>query len=162
MSTFFVADLHLGHVSMSVKRGFKSVTEHDEYIVSQWNKVVNKRDKVFILGDVTMETSKYQILGRLNGLLHVVLGNHDKYNHVKTLLQYAEQVSGMVNYKGYWLTHFPVHNRELSFRVKGNIHGHLHEYNVLGFNNLPDTRYVNVSCEQNNYTPQKLEHLWRI
>jgi len=159
MSTFFIADTHFGHENMAIKRGFKNASEHDEHIVSQWNKKVNKRDKVFLIGDVTMETSRYQILGRLNGFLHVILGNHDKYNHVQALLQYAHQVSGMVSYKGYWLTHCPVHPRELGFRVQGNIHGHIHEHLIIDIDGLPDKRYINVSCEQINYTPKTLDEL---
>ena len=48
MSTFFIADLHLGHKNMAIKRGFKDTFEHDEYLIKRWNKVVSKKDKVFI------------------------------------------------------------------------------------------------------------------
>ena len=70
----FIADLHLGHTNMALKRGFATVEEHDEYIISQWNKKVSKRDITWILGDVTMESSKsYPLLNRLNGMKKVVL-----------------------------------------------------------------------------------------
>lgn len=159
MSTFFIADLHLGHESMAIKRGFESAKAMEEYLIQKWNSVINKRDKVFILGDITMETNKYYQLGRLNGLKHVVLGNHDKHNHVQSLFQYVQQISGMVSYNGYWLTHCPVHPRELSFRVKGNIHGHIHEHTVYGNDDLPDNRYMCVSCEHLDYTPIEFNKL---
>ena len=86
----FIADLHFGHTNMAIKRGFETAEEHDEHIISQWNKKVNKRDVVWILGDITMESSKsYPLLNRLNGMKKVVLGNHDRQSDVPELLQYV-------------------------------------------------------------------------
>lgn len=163
----FIADLHLGHTNMALKRGFATVEEHDEYIISQWNKKVSKRDITWILGDVTMESSKsYPLLNRLNGMKKVVLGNHDMMKDIPALLQYVQGVSGMVSYKGIWLSHCPVHERELEFRVPRNIHGHIHEEQIMqlesfGFKDewVPDDRYHCVSCEHIDYTPVTLEEL---
>jgi calcineurin-like phosphoesterase family protein len=169
MSTVrFIADLHLGHTNMALHRGFTSVEEHDEYIISQWNKKVHKRDITWILGDVTMESSKsYPLLNRLNGMKKVVLGNHDRPSDVPELLKYVNSVSGMVRYKGLWLTHCPVHDRELEFRVPRNIHGHIHDKKVMriswNYGNATgmeeDDRYLCVSCEQVDYTPISLDEL---
>lgn len=138
---------------MAIKRGFKDEVEHDEFIVSQWNKVISKRDTVWILGDITMEkATPYPILNRLNGIKKVVLGNHDQPNHVPELLKYVKSVCGMVELKGYALTHCPIHESELN-RYRGNIHGHVH------LETLPDSRYINVSCEVVNYTPVKINSL---
>jgi calcineurin-like phosphoesterase family protein len=82
----FIADLHLSHQNMATRRGFSSIEEHDEHIIAQWNSVVSKRDVTYILGDVTMEkSSPYPLLDRLNGLKHVVLGNHDRRQDVPHL-----------------------------------------------------------------------------
>ena len=164
---FFIADLHLGHLNMAKKRGFETAEEHDEHIISQWNKKVSKRDVVWILGDVTMESSKsYPLLNRMNGLKRVILGNHDMAKDIPELLNYVHSVSGMVRYKGLWLTHCPVHERELEFRVPRNIHGHIHENLIMkleenGFKDewVPDDRYHCVSCEHVDYTPVTLEEL---
>ena len=40
---FFIADLHLGHTNMALKRGFATVEEHDEHIIEKWNSVVHKQ-----------------------------------------------------------------------------------------------------------------------
>lgn len=152
-NVFFIADLHFGHKNMALYRGFNSVEEHDQYIIDCWNKVVGKRSTVWILGDVTMEkTSHYHLLDKLKGSKRVVLGNHDKPQHVKQLLNYVDAVAGMVDYKGYCLSHCPIHEIELS-RYKKNIHGHVHG------NSLNDRRYVNVSCEAVNYTPISFEQI---
>ena len=164
----FIADLHLGHINMAKKRGFDTVEEHDEHIITQWNSVVHRRDITYILGDVTMESTKsYPLLNRLNGLKKVVLGNHDMPNHIPELLKYVNSVSGMVRYKGLWLTHCPVHDRELEFRVPRNIHGHIHDKKVMriswSYGNASgmeeDDRYLCVSCEQVDYAPISLDEL---
>jgi len=139
---------------MALKRGFSCADEMNEHIVNQWNKVVNKKDTTYILGDLTMEKANYEILNRLNGIKHVVLGNHDEGQHTKILQQYVNKIAGMVNYKKeFILTHCPIHPCELEYRFKCNIHGHVHE------NTLPDKRYVNVSAEVIDYTPKLLIEL---
>ena len=169
MSTVrFIADLHLGHDNMAKRRGFQSTADHDNHIISRWNSVVSKRDLTYILGDVTMESkSHYQALDKLNGRKIVVLGNHDKASHVKDLLNHVESVSGMVKYKGIFLTHCPIHPRELEYRVSHNIHGHIHsnyvEYDVRLFGikivSRVDRRYICVSCEHTQYLPKTLAEL---
>ena len=161
----FIADLHLGHVNMAVKRGFASVEEHDAHIIAQWNSVVAKRDVTYILGDVTMEKkSPYDLLDQLNGRKHVVMGNHDRRQDVAALLEHVDSVAGMVQYKGLILTHCPIHPMELDCRFPKNIHGHIHDKRVMidaptAPFEIPDDRYICVSCEQVDYVPQTLEEL---
>ena len=164
----FIADLHLGHTNMAKMRKLQDEFYHDEYIVDQWNSVVDKRDLTYILGDVTMENSKnYYRLDSLNGRKIVILGNHDRPQDVPELLKYVERVSGMMKYKGVWLTHCPVHESELEYRVNKNIHGHIHEKLVMkdvyewGYKKdpIPDDRYICVSCEHVDYKPKTLEEL---
>jgi len=164
----FIADLHLGHENMAKRRGFSTVEEHDEHIIAKWNSVVNKRDVTYILGDVTMEKkSSYPLLDRLNGVKHVVLGNHDRRQDVPHLLQHVESVGAMIQYKGVMLTHCPIHPMELDYRFKYNIHGHIHDKVVtkdiyeFGYktDTVPDERYICVSCERVDYLPKSLEEL---
>jgi calcineurin-like phosphoesterase family protein len=156
---FFIADLHLGHTNMALHRGFFSVEEHDEYVIAKYNSVVHKRDVTYILGDVTMEkSSPYPLLDRLNGVKHIVLGNHDRRQDVKKLLEHVESVGAMINYKGVFLTHCPIHPDELTYGIPKNIHGHIHD-KVVMLNGCPDPRYFCVSCEQVDYTPKTLKDL---
>jgi len=164
---FFIADLHLGHTNMALKRGFSTVEEHDEHIIAKWNSVVSKRDVTYILGDVTMEKSApYHLLGRLNGTKHVVLGNHDRRQDIKKLLEYVDSVAGMTHYKGVILTHCPIHPMELEHRFNKNIHGHIHSKQVMKVRDnwgeielVVDERYICVSCERVGFTPKTLEEL---
>jgi calcineurin-like phosphoesterase family protein len=153
---------------MATHRGFASVEEHDEHIITQWNSVVHKRDTTYILGDVTMEKAEqYALLDRLNGAKRVVLGNHDLPKHVPKLLEHVQSVSGMEKYKGIFLTHCPIHTMELEHRVSRNIHGHIHNHVVMkdvyefGYktNPVPDERYHCVSCERVDFIPRTLKEL---
>jgi len=151
-NVYICADLHFGHRNMAQRwRNCQDEFYHDEMLIKNWNSVVNKKDKVYILGDVTMESTKWYFrLDELNGIKVVVLGNHDDPGHVPELLKYVHQVAGMIKYKGHWLTHAPIHPCEL--RDKRNIHGHVHNHSVKDGNKL-DKRYINVSMENINYTP---------
>ena len=169
MSTVrFIADLHLGHKNVATRRGFESVEQHDEHIITQWNSVVHKRDITYILGDVTMEKAdQYALLDRLNGDKRVVLGNHDLSKHVPKLLQHVQSVSGMESYKGIFLTHCPIHTMVLEHRVSRNIHGHIHAsfvmypvrlFGIKLFDRV-DRRYHCVSCEHVDFIPRTLKEL---
>jgi len=166
----FISDLHLGHRNMAHTRGFETADEMNEYIVKQWNSVVNKKDVTYLLGDVTMERKDgYEILNELNGRKYVVLGNHDRRQDVPALLEYVDCVAGMIDYKKYaLLTHAPVHPDELRYRFKVNIHGHVHENTIMTTEwcrhretdiIVPDPRYKNVSAEVIDYTPKTLLEL---
>ena len=168
----FIGCLHLGHENMAKMRGFNSSFEHDEYLIQQWNSVVHKRDVVYILGDVSMETSEhYYLLDQLKGHKKVVLGNHDMGKDVPELLKYVENVSGMVHYKEFWLTHAPLHPQDLAF-VKGNIHAYIHEMEVP-YTEVPvdywnkkeiiksksNQGYYNVDAKLIDFKPQTIEEI---
>jgi calcineurin-like phosphoesterase family protein len=149
---FVISDPHLGHTNMALRRGFNSAEEHDNYIISKWNGVVKKNDTVYILGDIAMENSRYYYkLALLNGIKKTILGNHESPQHILELLKYVNSVCSSYTEKNCILTHIPIHPIEMS-RYRKNIHGHVHE------NTIDDNRYVNVSCEVIDYTPQLLNN----
>lgn len=155
MKTFFISDLHLGHTNLAKNiRGFDNIEDHDNYVIEMFNSVVtSKKDIVYILGDITMEkSSPYHLLDKLNGIKHVVLGNHDRHQDVHKLLYHVQSVSGMIDYKrNFILSHAPIHPQELYGKI--NIHGHVHKKSI------PDPRYINVCCEVVDYKPKTIEEL---
>lgn len=151
---YFLSDPHFGHESMAKHRGFENVDAQDSFIIDNWNKTVSKKDTVWLLGDITMEKSNYaKYLPKLNGLINVVLGNHDLPQHTKELAKLVNKIGGAVKYKGFILTHIPIHESEIN-RFRGNIHGHVHE------KSLGHTKYLNVSCEAIGYKPILFEDLF--
>jgi calcineurin-like phosphoesterase family protein len=171
--TRFIGCLHLGHKNMAIHRGFGGSEEHDEYLISQWNSVVlKKKDITYILGDITMEKSCcYPLLNCLNGIKHVILGNHDRRQDIPELLNYVDSVGGAVKYKGYILTHIPIHPNEIG-RFKGNIHAHIHHINKLepltvkesytdndNYINSGNKYYFNVDAKLIDFKPKTIEEL---
>ena len=157
-NTFLISDTHFTHRNILTFlnaegkpiRPFSSIEEMDETMIENWNKVVKPSDKVYHLGDVTFKFAYLQaIMPRLNGTKVLIKGNHDSFK----LSQYAQFFKDVRAYSildKFILSHIPIHEGSLS-RWKGNIHGHLHE-RLVG-----DPRYINVSCEQINYTPIPFE-----
>ena len=97
------------------------------------------------------ENYKKNKLALLKGIKKVILGNHDFPQHVPELLKYVNSVCSSYKEKNCILTHIPIHPFEMN-RYRKNIHGHVHE------NTIDDDRYVNVSCEVIDYTPQLLNN----
>jgi len=155
MSTFFISDTHFGHANIltfeAEHRPFASVEDMNEALVERWNSVVNPKDTVWHLGDVVFGQKNAWYLGRLNGQKKLVMGNHDQLN-LKTYSDYFHRIYGCFSLHltkeiKVILSHVPVHQDQFAHRFKANLHGHLHS------RTLPDPRYINVSCEQNNLTP---------
>lgn len=174
MTVYFISDLHLCHKNILKFSGkYRSWAEgdlnkHDSILIERINSVVHKRDKLFILGDVVFGRANLHMVAQINGYKHLIMGNHDSdYHTTKDLLKYFDKVSAIENYKGYWLTHAPIHPCEL--RGKKNIHGHVHhnsvKKDVFCQGDIPtdeqiiDPDYINVCVEMNQGYPVSYEEL---
>jgi len=170
--TFIIGDLHMGDEDMCklVKedghplRPFSSVEEHDETIIANWNKVVPKDAKVYVLGDIAQKKIDIAKIGRLNGSRKILIaGNHDIYPSSE-YLKYFKDIRGTHRLEnGILMSHIPVHPGTFGKAHKVNVHGHIHERRVLRDKYFPsdgtleiDPRYFCVSCEHINYTPMEL------
>jgi calcineurin-like phosphoesterase family protein len=80
--TWYTADLHLGHerIIELCGRPFESVSAMNEAIITRWNERVEPGDTVWVLGDVALGPieESLALVGRLNGHLLLVAGNHDR------------------------------------------------------------------------------------
>ncbi len=158
MSVFFISDLHLGHRNIlkhSPGRGGVTVQGHTEWLVTQWNSVVksDKRDVVWILGDVIFDETHAWALEAMKGRKKLVRGNHD-YFKMEFYLKYFEEIHGLYKKYGFWMSHAPIHPDEL--RGKKNVHGHVHQ-NIIKQGYKPDERYISVCVEACNGTPIPLD-----
>ena len=148
---YFTSDLHFGDDRICIRfRGMTS-EQNGEFIVHNWNKIITKKDTVYILGDFSTENPKVikEYLNKLNGVKVLIGGNHDDKKCCKEFADLGITVMGCLEYKGFICTHIPIHPLEVNF-FKGNIHGHLHTF---GKTKLEDNRYYNVASEFHNFSP---------
>ena len=120
-NVFFTSDLHLNHTFVAGTRDFDSSEAHDEALIERFNKIITKRDQLWVLGDVFMGsvTEGLKQVDRLNGIKHLVLGNHDaahplhKKSHTKQrrFLEVFESVhvheQHVIHGQKVLLSHFP-------------------------------------------------------
>lgn len=96
MSRFFTSDLHLGHRNIGRYEPGRAraagiepldgpaddATQAilDDDLIRRWNEVVEAGDEVWIIGDAVMGQLDHTLgqLGRLNGRIVLVPGNHDR------------------------------------------------------------------------------------
>ena len=86
-NVFFISDLHLGHENILQydNRPYKDLDEMHNDIIEKWNSVVKTDSTVFYLGDFCMKFSEQivELLKSLNGTIHFIMGNHDRFNQIK-------------------------------------------------------------------------------
>jgi len=163
MSEFFIADNHAFHyriIELCQRKPlgrdslFVDEYEMNDYMVKQWNSVVGKNDTVRHLGDFGFCQNLSDLrdfFNRLNGNIHLVIGNHDK--HSKMIRKRLDMVGfkTISDYPVLWdnrllLSHSPILNPKYV-----NIHGHLHE------KPSPSPWHISVSVELWDYKPVPLE-----
>lgn len=141
---YFTSDSHFGQRPLWKRRSFSSIEEHDNYYFEMFSKT-HKKDIIFHLGDFIFDTKdpkefeKYlNFFKKIPAKIKLIPGNHD------SILLYKQDVieimPPLVNYKGNWLSHCPIHPAEFRERYL-NIHGHNH------INHLKDQRYFNVCID---------------
>lgn len=151
MNTFFIGDLHLGHknIMQYCNRPFTSLDDMHEGLIHNWNKEVNAKDNVWVMGDVTFNKKYLPLLNELNGTKRLIMGNHDTLK-IEEYLPYFSRIFGTVEFSSCILTHIPVSEQQLVFRFDVNVHGHVHHLKN-GLEN--DLRYFNVCADHVHLTP---------
>ena len=146
---YVISDTHFSHRKVVEFRPWPTVEEHDRELVERWNATVKKDDTVWHLGDVCLGgKDKLSILGSLNGLKHLVMGNHDVYQR-DLYTPHFKRIVAAWEWNDCILTHIPVHPYQLDTRYRLNVHGHMHAARIEG-----DERYRCVSAEQTDYRPK--------
>lgn len=157
---YFISDLHFNHKNVMNFAG--DYRQGDTYIdnmhitIDLWNAKIKKNDTVYVLGDVAWDREGLEFCKELRGNKLLVRGNHDTFM-TKEYLEVFGEVYGIRMYKGYWLSHAPVHPCEL--RGRKNIHGHVHQNTVLTAYSEVDERYINVCIEATGGAPVLFEDI---
>lgn len=157
---FFTADLHFGHANIlkhMPERPFAAeglIKEHDEWLLDLWKSTAEKKDDIYILGDLTFLKTEdaRRLLEKLPGRKHLVEGNHD--GSIRSYSNYFSSVHQILDIaikptrcpflgSTFRLTmcHYPMvtwnHKPYGSIMLHGHCHGKLDEHNALS----PDLRF---------------------
>jgi calcineurin-like phosphoesterase family protein len=152
---WFSADTHYSHANVLhlCDRQFSDIYEHDKILIQNHNQLVSPNDDYFFLGDFAYRCSPErvtEILKKLSGRIHIVIGNHDK-----PLIQAAERgllndmlnknklvifglnaimedhtigITKMINIDGQlvFLSHYGLRTWPSAFRNSYHLYGHSH------------------------------------
>lgn len=162
--TWVISDTHFLHSNSIDKwkdgrqHDFKNVHHMDETLIENWNRYVQPGDKVYHLGDVFIGNKDEfkKLWPRLNGKKNLIVGNHDDIKFLASGAFFRKIYQSKVfRYQGhkFVMTHHPIRlgDPDDYHRDEFNIHGHVHR------NNVPDSRYFNVSVENIGYKPVLLQ-----
>jgi calcineurin-like phosphoesterase family protein len=155
---FFAGDLHLGHRNIIKYRpNFQTTEEHDFTVLDNIKTTVNKRDILYLMGDIAFTHEALNLVKGINCSKIAILGNHDFMGSIKIhdLIPVYDKIFGLHVYKGFWLSHAPIHSDELRKKF-GNIHGHTHDYCIN------DNRYINTSIDQFYYSAVEFKTIQEI
>lgn len=163
MKTFFIADPHFGHRAIIEyeNRPFETVEEMDQALIANWNRVVSKRDKVYLLGDVSFYKDEVtaNIVKQLQGIKYLVLGNHDSPNVKRYYDMGFHRVYDypVILQKFWMLSHEPLYtNTNMPY---ANIFGHVHA--AKQYTDYSSQSFC-VSVERINYTPIEFGEIKRL
>ena len=154
-------------------RPFETVHEMNESMIETWNKVVSEDDLVIHLGDMFFNKrgnfeQRKEIMTRLHGKKHLILGNHDKKGpeHFKNVgFEFVGDylVKGKIMFNHYYsiedlkYPHYGV--QACAKRVEENgseliLHGHRHNPNPVEW-----TNHFNVCVDQHEFKPINLHQM---
>jgi calcineurin-like phosphoesterase family protein len=167
---FFISDFHVGHgnVIRFDNRPFRDLNHMHETLINNWNSVVGEDDIVFYGGDLFYKcSSKYPMwfVNQLNGKIHFILGNHDRYQDIRKLNRFetidTEQKLDIKDEdadRGY--QHIHIHHHPILSWNKGShgawhLHGHVHQKMTLNpdYNWFYKRKVIDISCNGIDYTP---------
>ena len=149
--------MHLTHFDDDrfdiMQRPFGSLDEQINTIVNNWNKIVKPEDIVYHLGDVFKFKFNPDIVKKLNGKKHLIIGNHDKevQNYAELFTGISDSLTIKVKKDGtmLYLNHYP----SKGLADKFNICGHVHSAWKVQLNT------INVGVDAWNFRPVSLEQV---
>jgi calcineurin-like phosphoesterase family protein len=155
MAVFFTADLHFGHSGIITfcDRPFGDVSEMNKTLISNWNSRISNDDHVYIVGDLfyggrdaSGQNEAISIVRKLNGILHLIAGNHD-FPYLKNMeYHYLFADVDELRYlkhdgEDIFLCHYPMAEWSGYYRGSWHIYGHIH--------NAKNTAYQYMKSQEN-------------
>ena len=159
---WFIGDTHFRHSNLIkyCSRPFSSSEEMDEQLIKNWNKVVGREDRVFMLGDFALcgKDKIIEIGQQLKGRKILIMGNHDGASLTTYYNAGFEMASKFpILFKEFFiLSHEPQNIQENGMYV--NIFAHIHTN--PSFKTASAQSYC-VSAERINYTPIEFNEIYK-
>ncbi len=135
---YLTADQHEGHKNIIkyCNRPYKDVDQMRDGLVKKHNSVVTSKDTVFHLGDFSWAKKAEDVdayLEQLNGKHHLLIGNHDYKQTLKSSLwesvQHYKELKIRHDEEKYFLIlcHYPIESWNKMYWSSIHLHGHTHE-----------------------------------
>lgn len=178
MNTFFTSDTHFGHTGVIKlsNRPFADKQDMAEQLIQNWNNVVSEKDTVYHLGDFAFasRTQTEAIMRRLNGRIHLIMGNHDHSQTRKLALEHFESVRDYrqikIGDKKIILFHFPILYWNSMHHGSWHLHGHCHshcgmirtvasDHHGVEIEEEKIARSMDVGVDAHNYAPIEFEEV---
>ena len=164
---FFSSDLHFGHknilrytkrhlrygetletlVPSNITRWKEVIDLMNEDIITQWNSVVKADSTVILLGDNGFLGSKKlnYLMNRLNGTIHLVLGNHDEHipDRFASVSYYLELIA---DGQQIVCSHYPMYRWNQISKGSWHLYGHEHG-NLIGDPVLESMKSMDVGVD---------------
>ena len=168
---WLTSDTHFFHENILkyCNRPFETVEAMNDALVANWNSVVKPDDHVYHLGDFCFgNVEKWNWClepGRLNGHIHLILGNHDPDRVFRegTLIERFDSIDYQKTLiiEGWTviLNHFPFLSFSNNLDHKAmQLFGHIHSGpdgigNVMAGGKELQWNQYDVGVDNNNYTP---------
>jgi calcineurin-like phosphoesterase family protein len=172
---FFTSDTHFCHANVVEysERPFRDVVDMNETLIHNWNEVIPKDGIVFHLGDFCFGKSNQwnDVLNRLNGTIHLILGNHDlRMARRDFMARFASvQFETMIHIDKQWimLNHFPMlcyaHSR-WDWQLYGHIHTNPRNNKIMPLDRMGMlmSKQYDVGVDNNNFYPVSFRQLEKI
>ena len=170
MGIYYISDLHFLHkrVIEINNRPFRDLDEMHEVLTLKWNKKVNKKDTIYILGDIAFARNLKQIdeainiISKLNGRKVLIKGNHDgkavKNEKFRSLFEEISIYKDLNdNGRRVILMHYPLEVWPGKERLSYHLHGHVHQNNLI--RNIERRYNCCVDIKIMSFEPMSLDEL---
>ena len=164
---YYIADPHFGHQNIIslCHRPFDSVENMNEIMINNWNKRIKDSDDVYIIGDLFFRINNVEdILNRLKGRKHLIVGNHDyawlndsnrqSFVSINDYLEIHDCNHRIV------LSHYPMlayHRQSKAYMI----HGHIHNDTLFDYWHVlvKRERILNAGVDINHFMPVTFNEL---
>lgn len=163
---WFSSDYHLGHKNVIKydNRPYDNITEMNESIILNHNKLVAHDDDFYFLGDFSFANVEQteRFLQRLNGRKFFIKGNHDKKEIIALYKKYGTYLGDFaeikINGQSITLCHYALRVWNKSHYGAWHLYGHSH-------GSLPDNKNslsfdIGINCH--DYKPLEFKEVERI